>query len=117
MFKISKSKISLNNTPKIIAEISANHNQDLNKAIRLIKKASQYGADFVKIQTYSPENLTLNSNKKDFIINNPKSPWNKKNYLTYIRLVKLRIVGIKKFLKQLKKKKLSFSHLFLMNRL
>ena len=72
MFKISKSKISLNNTPKIIAEISANHNQDLNKAIRLIKKASQYGADFVKIQTYSPENLTLNSNKKDFIINNPQ---------------------------------------------
>jgi len=78
MLKISNIRISSINTPKIIAEISANHNQNLNKAIKLIMKAHQSGADFVKIQTYSPESLTLDSNKKDFIINNPKSPWHKK---------------------------------------
>ena len=106
MFKISKSKISLNNTPKIIAEISANHNQDLNKAIRLIKKASQYGADFVKIQTYSPENLTLNSNKKDFIINNPKSPWNKKKLFDLYKIGQTPYSWHKKIFETAKKKKI-----------
>ena len=78
MLKIGNIKIGLNRTPKIIAEISANHNQSLGKAIELIKKASKSGADFVKIQTYSPECLTLDSERKDFIINDPKSPWHKK---------------------------------------
>ena len=78
MLKIGRLKIGVKNSPKIIAEISANHNQSLSKAIQLIKKASKNGADFVKIQTYSPESLTLDSKKKDFIINDPKSPWHKK---------------------------------------
>ena len=78
MLKIGNLKIGNNQCPKIIAEISANHNQSLNKAIELIKKASKNGADLVKIQTYSPENLTLDSNKKDFIIDDLKSPWHKK---------------------------------------
>ena len=66
MLKIGKLKIGNNYNPRIIAEISANHNQSLQKAITLIKKASKNGADFVKIQTYTPESLTLDSNKKDF---------------------------------------------------
>ena len=78
MLKINNIKIGPNYPPKIIAEISANHNQSLVKAIELIKKASKNGADFVKIQTYSPECLTLNSERKDFIINDSKSPWYKK---------------------------------------
>jgi pseudaminic acid synthase len=78
MLKIGNLKIGNNQSPKIIAEISANHNQSLSNAIELIKKASKNGADFVKIQTYSPESLTLDSKKKDFIINDPKSPWHKK---------------------------------------
>jgi len=78
MLKIGRLKIGVKNSPKIIAEISANHNQSLSKAIQLIKKASKNGADLVKIQTYSPESLTLDSKKKDFIINDPKSPWHKK---------------------------------------
>ena len=41
MLKISNLKISINDTPKIIAEISANHNQSLNKAIKLIKKVKE----------------------------------------------------------------------------
>ena len=60
MLKIKNLKISTNNAPRIIEEISANHNQSLDKAIKLIKKAKKNGTDFVKIQKYIPESLTLN---------------------------------------------------------
>ena len=53
-----------------IAEISANHCGNLNHAIKLIKKAKIYGADAVKIQTYTADSMTLNSKKKYFKINN-----------------------------------------------
>ena len=46
-----------------IAEISANHCGNLNHAIKLIKKAKIYGADAVKIQTYTADSMTLNSKK------------------------------------------------------
>lgn len=86
MFKIGNIKIGLNLKPKIIAEISANHNQKLSNAIRLISEASNNGADFVKIQTYSAENLTLNSDKKDFIIHDKKSLWSKKKLIDLYKI-------------------------------
>ena len=78
MLKIGNTKIGKVFKPKIIAEISANHNQSLKKALELIKKASNNGADFVKIQSYQAENITLNSKKRDFTINDKKSIWYKK---------------------------------------
>ena len=57
------------NTPYLIAEISANHCGKFEIAKRLIKCAKENGADAVKLQTYSPETMTLNSNKKMFKIN------------------------------------------------
>ena len=78
MLKIGNSKIGTGFKPRIIAEISANHNQSLKKALKLIKKASKNGADFVKIQSYQAENITLNSKKNDFVINDKKSIWYKK---------------------------------------
>ena len=78
MLKIGKLKIGPGLKPVIIAEISANHNQSLKSAIQLIKKASINGADIVKIQSYQSESLTLNSNKKEFIISDKKSIWYKK---------------------------------------
>jgi pseudaminic acid synthase len=53
----------------IIAELSANHNQDFNIALKLIEEAAKAGADAVKLQTYTPDTITLNCNKKDFQIN------------------------------------------------
>jgi pseudaminic acid synthase len=58
----------LNKTPFFVAEISANHNGSLTHAKELIKIAKQYGADAVKLQTYTPLTLTLKSNKLDFKI-------------------------------------------------
>ncbi|AJC90076.1 pseudaminic acid synthase [Campylobacter subantarcticus LMG 24377] len=52
----------------IIAELSANHANSLEVALKTIQAAKKAGADAIKIQTYTPDSLTLNSNKKDFII-------------------------------------------------
>lgn len=56
----------------IVAEISANHGGDLNKALRLIKEAKKAGADAVKFQTYTPDTLTLDVRNRYFMIKHPK---------------------------------------------
>lgn len=55
----------------IIAEISANHGQDLNRALKLIRIAKECGADAVKFQTYTPGTITIDSNKRFFQIKHP----------------------------------------------
>jgi pseudaminic acid synthase len=62
------SKNPLKKTPSFIAEISANHNGSLIHAKKLIKIAKKYGADAVKLQTYIPSSMTIDSNKSDFKI-------------------------------------------------
>lgn len=54
--------------PYIIAEMSANHDGDLNVALRIIEEAKRSGANAVKIQTYRPDTITLNSDLPDFQI-------------------------------------------------
>jgi pseudaminic acid synthase len=56
----------------IIAEISANHGQNFNRAVALIKKAKECGADAVKFQTYTPDTLTIDVDNKYFRIKHPK---------------------------------------------
>jgi pseudaminic acid synthase len=62
------SKNPLKKIPFFVAEISANHNGSLFHAKRLIEAAKKYGADAVKLQTYTPDTLTIKSNKSDFKI-------------------------------------------------
>tara|TARA_B100000989_G_scaffold130260_1_gene96717 strand:+ start:1602 stop:2621 length:1020 start_codon:yes stop_codon:yes gene_type:complete len=59
--------------PFLVAEISANHCGSLNLAKKLIKSAKENGADAVKLQTYTPSTMTINSNNNKFIIK--EGPW------------------------------------------
>ena len=70
-----KYKIGLNHKPFIVAEMSANHNHSLKKALKIVKTAAASGADAIKLQTYTPDTLTLNVKKKDFFIKDNKSLW------------------------------------------
>ena len=67
--RIADREISRNNPPYIIAEMSGNHNGDINNAFEIIKIAKESGASAVKLQTYTADTLTVNSRKKDFQIN------------------------------------------------
>lgn len=54
--------------PYVIAEVSANHNGRIENALKLIQSAKQAGADAVKLQTYTPDTITLDSDGEDFQI-------------------------------------------------
>jgi pseudaminic acid synthase len=60
--------IGPNHSPYIIAEMSANHNGEITNAFKIIAEAKKMGANAVKIQTYTADTLTLNSNLPDFTI-------------------------------------------------
>ena len=60
--------ISRQHSPYIIAEISANHNGSIDRAKKTIKAAKKAGVDAVKIQTYTPDTMTLNLASDDFMI-------------------------------------------------
>ena len=65
--------IGIDQPPYVIAEMSANHNGDLNAAFRLIEEAKRAGADAIKLQTYRPDTITINSELPDFQLT--KGPW------------------------------------------
>ncbi|MCY7945779.1 pseudaminic acid synthase [Bacillus atrophaeus] len=61
--------------PFIIAEMSGNHNQSLERAFNIIEAAAKAGAHALKIQTYTADTMTLNMNTKDFTIEDNNSLW------------------------------------------
>lgn len=67
-FEISGRRIGSQYEPYIIAEMSANHNGDIKKAFCIIEEAKKAGADAIKIQTYTPDTITLKSDLPDFQI-------------------------------------------------
>ena len=75
---IGNKKIGVASPPLIIAELSANHNGSLDRAIKLVEKAAECGAGAIKLQTFKPETLTMDAHSKDFYINDEKSLWHGK---------------------------------------
>ena len=67
-FKIDGVALGIGHEPYIVAEMSANHNGDIDNAFKIIEAAKSKGADAVKLQTYTAETLTLKSNHPNFII-------------------------------------------------
>lgn len=66
--EIAGRKIGPGFPPYVVAELSANHNGELDTALRLVEAAKHAGADAVKLQTYTPDTLTLKCEADDFKI-------------------------------------------------
>lgn len=66
--KIDTYNITRNSPVFIIAELSANHNGSLQNALDTIKAAKRAGADCIKLQTYTADTITINSDREDFLI-------------------------------------------------
>jgi pseudaminic acid synthase len=72
---IGNREIGRNNPPFIIAEMSGNHNQSLERALEIVEAAAKTGAHALKIQTYTPDTMTLDLDEREFHISDPKSLW------------------------------------------
>ena len=73
--KIADVSIGADHKPFIIAEMSGNHNQSLDKALEIVEAAAKAGAHALKLQTYTADTMTLNVNTDNFYISDEKSLW------------------------------------------
>ena len=75
MIKIGNRTIGAGHAPFIIAEMSGNHNQSLERAMAIIDAAAATGAHGLKLQTYTPDTMTIDIDEGEFHISDPKSLW------------------------------------------
>ncbi len=61
--------------PMVVAEMSGNHDQSLDKALEIVEAAAQSGAQALKIQTYTADTMTLNLKTNEFFIDDADNPW------------------------------------------
>lgn len=75
MIKIGHKEIGRHTKPFIIAEMSGNHNQSLERALHLVDLAAEAGVDALKLQTYTPDTITLDVHTGEFFISNDENLW------------------------------------------
>ena len=73
--KIGNNNIGLSYQPFILAEMSGNHNQSLDRALKIVEAAAKSGAHALKLQTYTADTMTLNVKDEEFFIDDEKSLW------------------------------------------
>lgn len=73
--KIADKFIGKKHPPFVIAEMSGNHNQSLERALEIVEAAAKTGAHALKIQTYTPDTMTLDLDEREFHISDPNSLW------------------------------------------
>ncbi|MCL6479751.1 MAG: pseudaminic acid synthase [Peptococcaceae bacterium] len=76
---ILKKKIGNNHPPLIVAEMSGNHNQSLERALEIVETAAKAGAHAIKIQTYTADTMTLDIAHGEFYIGDSESLWKGKS--------------------------------------
>jgi pseudaminic acid synthase len=74
-FKIGQRLVGPDAAPFIVAEMSGNHNQSLDRALELVDAAAEAGAHALKLQTYTADTMTLDCRKPGFVIEDPGSLW------------------------------------------
>ena len=67
--------VGAGSAPLVIAEMSGNHNQSLERALEIVDAAAQSGAHALKIQTYTAETMTIDIREGEFFISDEKSLW------------------------------------------
>ena len=73
--KIGGRQVGAGSAPLVIAEMSGNHNQSLERALEIVDAAAQSGAHALKIQTYTAETMTIDIREGEFFISDEKSLW------------------------------------------
>lgn len=73
--KIGNREIGRQHAPFVIAEMSGNHNNSLDRALEIVEAAARAGAHALKLQTYTPDTMTLDLDEREFHISDPKSLW------------------------------------------
>jgi pseudaminic acid synthase len=77
--QIGERRLGTDTRPFVVAEMSGNHNQSLDRALAIVDAAAGAGADAVKLQTYTADTITLDVQHGDFVIADPQSPWAGRN--------------------------------------
>jgi pseudaminic acid synthase len=73
--QIGERRLGADTRPFVVAEMSGNHNQSLERALAIVDAAADAGADAIKLQTYTADTITLDVQHGDFVIADPGSPW------------------------------------------
>ncbi len=79
VIRIAERSVGPTHAPFIIAEMSSNHNQSLDRAIAIVEAAAGSGAHALKLQTYTADTMTLDIREGEFFIDDPESLWNGKS--------------------------------------
>lgn len=72
---IAGREISVKSSPFVIAEMSGNHNQSLERALQIVEAAAKSGAHAIKLQTYTADTMTIDKSDGEFFISDKKSLW------------------------------------------
>lgn len=75
LIKIADRFVGQSQAPFVIAEMSGNHNHSLERALEIVEVAAKTGAHALKIQTYTPDTMTLDLDEREFHISDPNSLW------------------------------------------
>ncbi len=76
---IGRHPVGTDHPPFVIAELSGNHNGSLDRALEIVKAAAQAGAHCLKLQTYTADTMTLDTDQSDFFISDAQSLWKGKS--------------------------------------